>query len=609
MPSLGTVLVVVTNVVLLIALCFYGLDPKDRESVGYRTGFVTLCQLPLLFLLSGRKNIIGVLTGFGYERLNWLHRWAARCLLLTATLHMAYWFADWGTYDSISDQMKTDPMTKYGVVAWALLVWVTLSSMTPIRGWSYEFFVAQHLLSFAAFISMVYVHTPPEVHVWIWIPVGLFFFDRIARTASILYNSLSIFHQRNRGGGLWACKAVFTPMSQNITRITIVSPPIKWKAGQHVFLSCHSVAPLQSHPFTIASLPRDGKMEFFVQSKNGGTRHFFSYAEKFHSTLPVTTTEPSIPEAKSVAIEGPYGRIRPLRQFDSVVFLAGSTGANFTVPLMRDLLSSWYEFQPAEKSSRRLRTVTRYIRFIWVVKSLGQLSWFSKQLSDVAIDVEGWPSSFGFKTGKVQVNMSVYITCDKSLTSTEPTSRPPRIVPPMGLPGTSNGPVEAMPSVQLSDEQASPKEKVDILGVRSSATRDTFQSELRSSCGPNGTCCCTNTVNNEDAISSNACTCNCAPSQPTNVFSQTVNGKMEDCPKPPAHLHPSIIVLSGRPNSRNIIRKTLEQALGESAVVVCGPQGMVDDVRRSVAGLSDERAVHKGTGAQGIYLHTEAFGY
>lgn len=84
---------------------------------------------------------------------------------------------------------------------------------------------------------------------------------------------------------------------------------------------------------------------------------------------------------------------------------------------------------------------------------------------------------------------------------------------------------------------------------------------------------------------------------------------MEDCPKPPAHLHPSIIVLSGRPNSRNIIRKTLEQALGESAVVVCGPQGMVDDVRRSVAGLSDERAVHKGTGAQGIYLHTEAFGY
>jgi hypothetical protein len=53
----------------------------------------------------------------------------------------------------------------------------------------------------------------------------------------------------------------------------------------------------------------------------------------------------------------------------------------------------------------------------------------------------------------------------------------------------------------------------------------------------------------------------------------------------------------------------LEQALGESAVVVCGPQGLVADVKHDVVCLSDERAVHKGTGAQGIYLHTESFGW
>lgn len=74
-------------------------------------------------------------------------------------------------------------------------------------------------------------------------------------------------------------------------------------------------------------------------------------------------------------------------------------------------------------------------------------------------------------------------------------------------------------------------------------------------------------------------------------------------------LHPSICVFSGRPQPRNIIRKTLEQALGETAVVVCGPKGLVREVRNSVVGLSDERAVHKGTGAQGVYLHTEYFGY
>jgi hypothetical protein len=44
-------------------------------------------------------------------------------------------------------------------------------------------------------------------------------------------------------------------------------------------------------------------------------------------------------------------------------------------------------------------------------------------------------------------------------------------------------------------------------------------------------------------------------------------------------------------------------------VVVCGPQGLVSDVKGDVVGLSDERGVHKGTGAQGVYLHTESFGW
>jgi hypothetical protein len=68
-------------------------------------------------------------------------------------------------------------------------------------------------------------------------------------------------------------------------------------------------------------------------------------------------------------------------------------------------------------------------------------------------------------------------------------------------------------------------------------------------------------------------------------------------------------IYTGRPKTRDIIRRSLEQALGEAAVVVCGPQGLVADVKQDVCALSDERAVHKGTGAQGVYLHTESFSY
>jgi hypothetical protein len=96
LPTVGRVSLVLANAVVLIVLCLYGLDlkaPLNRENVGFRCGVVTLAQLPLIFLLSGKNNIIGFLSGISYERLNWLHRWCARCMLLTATIHMGYFLS------------------------------------------------------------------------------------------------------------------------------------------------------------------------------------------------------------------------------------------------------------------------------------------------------------------------------------------------------------------------------------------------------------------------------------------------------------------------------------------------------------------------------------
>jgi hypothetical protein len=95
LPTVGRTSLVLANMVVLLVLCFYGLNLTDqfqKENVGFRCGIVTLSQLPLIFILSGKNNIIGF-TGVSYERLNWLHRWCARCMLLTATIHMGYFFS------------------------------------------------------------------------------------------------------------------------------------------------------------------------------------------------------------------------------------------------------------------------------------------------------------------------------------------------------------------------------------------------------------------------------------------------------------------------------------------------------------------------------------
>ncbi|KAF2135846.1 uncharacterized protein K452DRAFT_238602 [Aplosporella prunicola CBS 121167] len=636
MPTLGPLSIICANVIMLLVLCFFKFDLNDLwtfEMIGYRTGCMSVAQLPLIILLAGKHNIIGYLTGTSYERLNCLHRWASRCLLLTVTIHMGYWFADWAPYNYIEQKVRTDPITKHGLISWCLLVWLCISSMTPIRGWRYEVFVIQHIGSFAVFLAFVYKHIsswPMYIRVYVWIPIALVCFDRVLRAGFMLYANLSIFHpkQKRQGtmSGLWACNAEFTALSNNATRITIRNPPIGWYAGQHVFLSCHSVVPLQAHPFTIASIPEDDKMEFLVQTKSGGTKRLFKYAEKV-SLLPTSAAD-TVKDSKSVAIQGPYGCIRPLRQFDSVVLLAGSTGATFTVPLLRDILAHWkHEKKHSGVFSAPQGAVTRHIRFVWVVKSRGQLSWFTEQLTQVAEDVQTLRAA----GQSVDVEMSVYITCDPSFTEEHKSMLSNNPVP-------SRGAVEEISEAEAMDEKLvlekqNRQDKFEVRELEDATAASILDGKTGrggGACGPDGVCCCTATIEDEDdAIEPAVCTCNCgsAPSSlpsaapgpekklstagdstTTSPSSDSSDATFVKAKQQPL-LHPSIMVLSGRPQPRTIIRKTLEQALGESAVVVCGPAGLVGDVRMSVVALSDERAVHKGTGAQGVYLHAEAFGY
>ncbi|KAH7116919.1 ferric-chelate reductase [Dendryphion nanum] len=612
LPTFGRGTLVVANLVVVLVLCLYGLDLKDqwsREEVGYRCGVITIAQIPLLFLLAGKNNIIGFLTGISHERLNWLHRWFARCMLLTATIHMGYFFGAWAPFDYIGTQIKQNSIVQKGMVAWALLVWIVFSSMTPIRGWCYELFVLQHLISFAVFIGFVYIHTPAEVHGYIWAPVALFWLDRAIRIGRTLYANLSIFHPKQRAAGqmsgVWACKAEFIPLPHQTTRIIIHNPPIKWTPGQHMFLSCHSIVPLQSHPFTVASIPADGRMEFLVKSETGGTRHFFRHAEKTHG-LPASSSASC---TRTVAIEGPYGCLRPLRQFDSVVLLAGSTGATFTVPLLRDLIQGWKENvnPPAASSLFKPQTgaVTRSVRFVWIVKSRGQLGWFSEQLSSVYTEF----LMLQDQLKHIKLEIVVCITCDDSFTDEHRTllstiSAPNPNADKARPQAHQHGKVELVNQTTIIDEKTN--FNINEKGSELSTTDSRNTGETGDVNSPTSTCGCKNTIsdtNSPDAVAQCSC-CNPTVLKPSTPPLSSILSPTKQAP-----IHPAISVLSGRPNPENIIRKMLEQALGESAVVVCGPQGLVADVKRDVVALSDERAVHKGTGAQGIYLHTESFGY
>lgn len=605
-PTLGRTTLVLSNMILVIVLCFYKLDTLDPwswEDIGYRTGFVATAQLPLIFLLAGKRNIIGALTGIGYERLNWLHRWTARTLWLSVTLHMGFWFRSWARYDYIMVKLTTDPITQRGFAAWCILTFIVVTSMAPVRKLSYELFVISHLITFAGFIAAVWLHSPDEVKVWVWLPIGLFALDRLLRATRLLYLNLNLSKfWIGKVDTIWANSASFNCLPGGVTKISIEKPAFMWKPGQHVFLSCHSVIPLQSHPFTIASLPSDKKLEFIIKAQRGGTRALLNHAVK-SGTLPVTNQD-SVRSTRLVSIEGPYGRMRSLGQFDSVVFFAGSTGATFTVPHLRNLVKSWGSID--EGWSHILSggdvALTRRIRFVWVVKSRDQLDWFKSQLQQAIEDTTSCLAS-GLK-GDKQVEMSIYVTCDEELVVEKGSIEDCCSSMAHGL---------AEQAVSASTEKTSSiggkkdlRDSVEVISLDSNGQN----SSEKQGCAPGGLCCCKATIEDESDGPSDGTICNCGPTAKfTNSGSSTI------VPVPELHQplavkpNPPMRLVSGRPQPRTIIRKVLEEAEGESAVVVCGPQGLQDDVRASVVALSDERAVHKGTGAQGIYLHIEGFGY
>lgn len=563
LPPVGPITILVGYLVLIVVCVFYRLSPKDFlqfEDIGYRSGFIAVCQLPLIVLLSGKRNLIGFFTGAGYERLSWLHRWTARSLLFTVFIHMGYFFTVWGKYDYVMVKIKTDSLTQKGIASGGVLLWLVLSSFAPIRGLSYEIFLVQHVISWVGFFVALYFHVPDENKIWLWLPLAFWAFDRLVRAVYVVYANLAMLHKQS--SGFLACKATFEPLDETHTRITIANPPITWQAGQHLFLACHVLAPLSSHPFTIASLPEDGKLEFVVRAKKGATKKFFKYAEKVWPSLPSSQTPP---KARSVLIDGPYSRIRSLRQFDSLVFVAGSTGATFTIPLMRDIVQQWV----GTPNSSRLPlstppgAVTRHIRFIWVVKRTASVSWFSSQLDNAVREVEALRN----EGHDIALEVSIYVTCDDVLTS-----------------GKSS--IRGEAPRQVTSGRESPLDEKNIADISSRESKD---------------CCCNRVVTDEDAITA---PCNCASKRQRDSSSST-----SSLEKTNRLVDPRINIIAGRPHVSNIIRKTAELALGEMAVVVCGPPALVQCTRNAAVAISDDRAVHKGTGAQGIYVHAETFGY
>ncbi|GAD96998.1 ferric-chelate reductase [Paecilomyces variotii No. 5] len=414
----------------------YGGSPP----IASRAGFMALALLPFTVFLAAKWNFITIVTGISHERLQVFHRWTAWLMFVLALIHTFPFIVYHIKQGDMVDQWKTQVFYWTGVAALIPQAWLTFMSIGPIRNRFYETFKTFHYVAAALFIVFLFIHCDFRLSSWDYFIALVIVYGLSLCGGAIKAYVLNGFQHR----------ATLEPQTDGTVKMTILTH-ISWKPGQHMFVRFvgnslgvqHSLA---THPFSICSLPYEGKigtginqLVFYVKPHGGITRRMQEFAkQRGGQTIPVL-------------LDGPYGGIdsSAFDAFERFFFIAGGSGGALG---QRSRISGVAEI------TRRAGFMGREIARRVAVKSIQDhlltthaesIGWFRDAVS--AILSEPFPGS---------LRISVHVT----QAALNPS-------PPKG------DAVESTKSINVSDESLPQKE--DFLSVQSTGKRPDLPALLR----------------------------------------------------------------------------------------------------------------------------------
>ncbi|RDX49455.1 iron reductase [Lentinus brumalis] len=288
-----------------------------------RAAYVAISQIPVVYLLATKNNVLGVLLGTAYDKLNYLHRFAGRLLVLAANVHaigMIYRYTLQGRWMHVI--AETD--ISWGLVSLVLLDILFLFSLDVVRRRMRNLFISTHVVASILFLVTVCLHMNAAVP---YVIAGAVFYglDRVLR---MLKSRI--------------CTATLTCLPElHTTQVHIPKLNSGWRAGQHVRLRILSsgMGPYgwaEAHPYTIASAS-DGTVQegiVLICKKAGSwTRRLYDIAaENRRGALGGSDVR--------VLVEGPYGGLGYTGpdSFSGSVFFAGGSGISYGLSGVQELL-------------------------------------------------------------------------------------------------------------------------------------------------------------------------------------------------------------------------------------------------------------------------------
>lgn len=361
-PSVGTSLYLAASTFYLCAYCFiphfwyracrgFGSPP-----LAVRAGVMATALTPFIYVLAGKSNMITLLTGISYEKLNVVHQYvgvAALVLSLVHTIPFIWQPLHEGGAKNLQAAYNDSVYYLSGIPPLVLLAWLCMGSKKCVRKWCYEGFLHLHWACGIAYFGTLiwHINLSLDMQNYMWGALAFWASQLIYRAIVKTALKPNRMFLRSRKGELSRLgNSAFQISVDNISGL-------KWSPGQHCYLRFAGSRVLDNHPFSIGSVIEDEKLRFIVVPQKGLTK-------KLHDEL-----ELGIVKNKKVYIDGPYGGpSRDINAFDKVMMFATGSGVTVTLPFLRTL----------SQAEGRVQTID----FVWLVRDSSALSWLAQDLNE-----------------------------------------------------------------------------------------------------------------------------------------------------------------------------------------------------------------------------------
>lgn len=321
-----------------------------------RSGRIAVAQLPVLFVLATKNNILSAFCGKSYAKLNFIHRFAGRSIIVLSAIHSVMYINKLKTINKLD--LAGNPVQTTGLVAMCAGLLILLSSLQPIRKAAYQVFLFSHILGYATFVVATYMHVR-YARPWIVVSLAFLALDLAFR--------------------LWGSriqKATLIAREGGVTQVTVDGIRSGWKAGQHVWVRRLTAGHIwEAHPFSVAnsaeyasatstnSESAQSPLTLYAKSCGDWTTSLHTKAvqsvplqEAFAEKLGYTH---SAPQAVKICLDGPYGgQLHMLNDFESVLLVAGGSGITFLLNALEDLIAS----------SLATTSATRRVKVVYVLR-------------------------------------------------------------------------------------------------------------------------------------------------------------------------------------------------------------------------------------------------